>query len=87
MLVLTVTDDFFDYDALLNNMCRDLSGQVKVNHIFSCNGDDLLAMALAMQRSNLLEHPALTHIASKVRSRRFNCLVEGKGVEVHWIEQ
>ncbi len=54
-------------NALLNDMYRDLSGQVKVNHIFLCSGDDSLAMALARQRSSLLEHLALTHIASKVR--------------------
>ncbi len=64
-------DDFFDYDALLNDMYRDLSGQVKVNHIFLCSGDDPLVMVLAMQRSNLSEHPALTHIAFKVRSQKF----------------
>ena len=63
----------FYYNSLLNDMYRDLSGQVKVNHIFSCSGDDPLAMMLAMQRSNLPEHLALTHIASKVRSRKFNC--------------
>ena len=63
-------------NALLNDMYRDLSGQVKVNHIFLCSGDDPLAMALAMWRSNLPEHPALTHIASKVRTRKFNCPAE-----------
>ena len=68
---------FFDYDSLLNDMYRDLSGQVKINHIlFLCSGDDPLAMALAMWRSNLPEHPALTHIASKVRLRKFNCPAE-----------
>ena len=57
-------------------MYRDLSGQVKINHIFSCSGDILLAMMLEMRMSNLLEHPAVTRIASKVRSLKFNCPVE-----------
>ena len=75
-VVPTEPDDFFDYDSLLNDMYRDLSGQVKVNPIFSCSGDDPLAMALQMRRSNLPEHPAITHTASKVRSRKFNCPAE-----------
>jgi hypothetical protein len=72
-VVSTVPDDFSDYDALLNDMYRDLSGQVKINHIFSCSGDNLLAMMLEMQKSNLPEHGVIVHIASKVRAWRFNC--------------
>ncbi len=48
-VVLTVPDEVvFDYDALLNDMYRDLLGQVKINQIFLCIGDDLFAMMLDM---------------------------------------
>ena len=75
-VVLTEPNDIANYDALLNVMYRDFLGQVKINHIFLCSGDILLAMTLEMRKSNLLEHTALTHIASKVRSRKFNCPAE-----------
>ncbi len=60
----------------MNNTYRDLLGQVKISHIFSCSGDDSLAMLLAIWRSNLSEHLAVTHIASNVKSRKFNCPAE-----------
>ena len=41
-VVLTLPDDFLDYDQLLNNIYRDIAGMIKLNHIFSVSGDDPL---------------------------------------------
>ena len=71
-VIPTKSGDFWDYDFLLKDMYRDLSGQVKINHIFSCSSNDPLMMTLEMRRSNLPEHGTTIHKASKVRARRFN---------------
>ncbi len=39
MVVPTISEDFLDYDALMNNAYWDLAGMVKQNHIFSCHHD------------------------------------------------
>ena len=48
-----VPDDFIDYDKLMCNIFRKLSGKVKTNHIFSCNnvGDQM-----TLRKSDLAEH-------------------------------
>ena len=35
-VIQTGSGNFWDYDSLMNDMYRDLSGQIKINHIFSC---------------------------------------------------
>ena len=39
-VVPTVASDFLDYDGAFKALYTNLSGLVKNNHIFSCNGDD-----------------------------------------------
>ena len=47
------TNDFLDYDKLLDGPYRNLAGQIKMNHIFTCdNMDDVMKL----RQSNLLEH-------------------------------
>ncbi len=48
----TNTDDFLDYDTLLDGLYRKLLGHMKQNHIFSCQGNDVLHIC----KSNLAEH-------------------------------
>ena len=36
-IVPSATKDFLDYDALIDNLYRDLAGLVKLNQIFSCD--------------------------------------------------
>ncbi len=35
---------------------RDISGQIKVIHIFFCSGNNPLVMTIDLQKSNLEEH-------------------------------
>ena len=49
----TVANDFFDYDKLLDGMYRKLTGQIKQNHIFSCEDD---GSEMMIRKSNLPEH-------------------------------
>ena len=49
----TVANDFFDYDKLLDGMYRKLTGQIKQNHIFSCEDD---GSEMMIRKSNLVEH-------------------------------
>ena len=66
-------DDFWDWDWLLTDMYRDILGQIKVNHIFSCSSNDpLLLMTLDLRKSNFEEHGIIVHKVSKVRARRFD---------------
>ena len=65
-------DDFWDWDRLLTDMYRDISGLIKVNHIFSCSGNNPLLMTLDLRKSNLEEHGIIIHKVSKVRARRFD---------------
>ena len=65
-------DNFWDWDRLLTNMYRDISGQIKVNHIFSRSGNDPLLMTLDLWKLNLDKHGVILHKVSKVRARRFD---------------
>ena len=65
-------DDFWDYDGLLNNVYKDISGKVQIIHIFSCNSENPLTMALNLWKSNLVEHTVNDHNELKVRAQRFN---------------
>jgi hypothetical protein len=49
----TVANDFFDYDKLLDGMYRKLTGQIKQNHIFSCEDD---GSEMMIRKSNMPEH-------------------------------
>jgi len=49
----TVANDFFDYDKLLDGMYKKLTGQIKQNHIFSCEDD---GSEMMIRKSNLPEH-------------------------------
>ena len=71
-MVPTVPNDFWDYDGFLNDMYKEISGKVKIIHIFSCNSDNPLSMALDLRKSNLPEHTVDVHNVSKVRAWRFN---------------
>ena len=75
-VIPTMSDDFWDWDRLLTDMYRDISGQIKVNHIFSCSGNDPLLMTLDLHKSNLEEHGIIVHKVSKVRARRFDSPAE-----------
>jgi hypothetical protein len=45
-------NDFLDYNTLLDGIYRKLTGQIKKNHIFYCEYDDVMKL----RQSNLLEH-------------------------------
>ncbi len=79
-VIPTMPNDFWDWDWLLSDMYRDILGQIKVNHIFSCSSDNLLVMTLGLRKSNLEEHGVIVHKISKVRAWRFDGLVV---VQVH----
>ena len=69
-------NDFLNYDALFDDIYRDLAGKVKQNHIFSCSGDCLLPI-ISLRESNLEEHQVSSHAVSK-KTRKFNDTVELK---------
>ena len=46
-------NDFLDYDKLLDGPYRKLAGQIKKNHIFTC---DEIDDVMKLRESNLLEH-------------------------------
>ena len=46
-------DDFLDYDKLTSRLFRSLSGNIKQNHIFTCNDD---GAQMIIRKSNLDEH-------------------------------
>ena len=60
-VIPTVSEDFFDYDALFKDLYRNLTRNVKQNHIFSCVEHDTIHVS----ESNLIEHATKTHKASK----------------------
>ena len=70
----TIPEDFLDYNALTDDVYRDLSGMVKKNHMFSChdNGNDTI---IRLRESNLDEHKEVNHIAVK-RTKHFNSVGE-----------
>ena len=61
-------EDFYDYDQLLNAVFRDLAGQIKKNHIFSCNDD---GSKMILRQSNLVEHAATVHKLRKTKTWNF----------------
>ena len=56
-------------------MYADLSGKVKVNHIFSCSGDDPEVTLIELRQINLEEHESLVHKVGK-KSRKLRSQVE-----------
>jgi hypothetical protein len=46
-------EDFLDYDKLMSSLYQTLSGNIKKNHIFSCNDD---GSQMTLRQSNPLEH-------------------------------
>ena len=62
MVMPTTQEDFLDYDALFDDVYRDLAGMVKQNHIFSCGGDsnDNMQPIIQLRESNLDEHQIVT---------------------------
>lgn len=71
-VVPTTPEDFLDYDALFDDVYRDLAGMVKQNHIFSCGGDgDDMLPTIQLRESNLDEHPIINHKATK-KTRKFS---------------
>ncbi len=60
-VIPTVSDDFFDYNTLFKELYRDLTRNVKQNHIFSCVEYDTIHVS----ESNLIEHATKMHKASK----------------------
>jgi hypothetical protein len=46
-------EDFIDYNKLVSSLFWTLAGNIKKNHIFSCNYDKSQMM---LWQSNLLEH-------------------------------
>jgi hypothetical protein len=63
-------------------MYSDLSGKVKVNHIFSCSGDDLEVMFMELHQSNLEEHVSLAHKVGK-KLRKLCSPVEVRAYSAH----
>jgi hypothetical protein len=58
----TVTSNFLDYDGTFNALDTNLSGLVKNNHIFTCNGGDN-ELIMKIQERNLDEHEIIRHAA------------------------
>ena len=63
MVVLTVPSNFWDYNGLLNEMYKDISGKIKIDHIFYCSSKNPLVMTLNLRKSNLAEHMVVAHNA------------------------
>ena len=58
-VILTVANDFLEFDSLFKKLFRDLAGQIKKNHIFSCsddNSDDITELCLNLCKSCMIEH-------------------------------
>lgn len=60
-VIPTIPEDFYDYDALFKELYRNLTSNVKQNHIFSCVEHD----KMHLRESNLTEHTTKMHKASK----------------------
>ena len=73
MVMPTTPEDFLGYDALFDDVYRDLAGMVKQNHIFSYGDDtnDNMQPIIQLRESNLDEHKIVNHKATK-RTREFN---------------
>ena len=74
-IIPTVVEDFLDYDALFKQLYRDLSSQVKQNHIFTCVQDN----ELILRESNLEKHEQVIHNLSK----RGKVISNAKDLEVY----
>ncbi len=74
-VIPTSPEDFFDYDKLFKEMYANLSGNVKVNHIFSCSGNDLEVSFINLHQSNLKEHVTSMHKVGK-KSRKLRSPVD-----------
>ena len=68
-------EDFWDYDALFSKIYRDLSGQVKNNHIFTCSGNGSFRSVMDLRESNLDDHKKRKHEVTK-KNRTFASVVE-----------
>ena len=74
---MTEESDFYDYESFLNLFYRDLSGQVIVNHIFSCSKEDSRdgnKLNMQIRKSNLPQHP---NVAFNVIKKNFHGRGEG----------
>ena len=57
------TSDFLDNDGAFKALYTNLSGLVKHNHIFTCNGDDYELIMKFLRESNLDEQEIIRHTA------------------------
>ena len=78
-VVPSLPEDFLDYDKLFGDIYRDISGKIKVNHIFSCSGSDPLKVVIQLRQSNLDEHTITSHVASK-KKKMFSSVAELKAL-------
>ena len=60
-VIPTAPNDFFDYDGLFKGLYRNLTCNVKQNHIFSCLSQD----KMNLRESNINDHRARTHTCFK----------------------
>ncbi len=60
-VILTVAEDFMNYDAFLTDLFQDLACKVKQNHIFACSEDDQISLS----EINMNEHKIGYHKCSK----------------------
>ncbi len=66
--------DFLDYDALIDDIFRDLVGKVILYHIFSCSMmDSINKVYMDLCESNLIEHTTTSHLMMK-KGRIFHLL-------------
>ena len=72
----TIPADFCDYDRLMNDLYRKLSGLVKKNHIFSCTNDEDHKMML--RQSDLTEH---TEVVFNLRTKKAGDITHDKLAE------
>ena len=59
-VIPTVANDFLEYDSLFKKLFRDLAGQIKKNHIFSCSADNN-KLSFNVHESCMIEHGNSTH--------------------------
>ena len=61
-IIPTCPEDFFDYDALFKDLFRNITRNIKQNHIFSCSSVD---DRMNLRESNIADHKIKTHKCSK----------------------
>ena len=73
-------DDFLDYEKLMKDLYRPLTGKVKMNHIFSCTNDARDEMTL--RQSDLAEHTEVLFNLRKKKAVDITCdqLVEASNL-------